>query len=85
MNQLIKCDLHDYLEIACMFHYQVKLTFKNGDKIQGTAGNIVLEIGREFLVLEPTDLDGIAQKVAINELAFMTVITPNALFKEIRF
>ena len=85
MNQLIKCHLHDYLEIACMFHYQVKLTFKHGEKIQGNASKIVLETGREFLVLEPSDLDGRVQKAAINELAFMTVITPNARFKEVRF
>ncbi|MBO9489094.1 Rho-binding antiterminator [Endozoicomonas sp. G2_1] len=32
---MLSCDLHDYLEIACMFNIPVVVTCINGDKYQG--------------------------------------------------
>lgn len=32
---ILKCDLHDYLEIACMFKLNVELTLKDTSKVIG--------------------------------------------------
>lgn len=33
MNKtILKCDLHDYLEIACLFHIEVELMLKDGTR-----------------------------------------------------
>ncbi len=40
MTQYIACAQYDYFEIACMHHYEVKLTLKNGETITGIAQNV---------------------------------------------
>ncbi|MGF1774808.1 Rho-binding antiterminator [Vibrio wakamikoensis] len=34
---MISCSDYDYVEIACMHRYPVRLSMKNGQKIEGTA------------------------------------------------
>lgn len=34
---MISCDQHDYIEIACMYRYPIKLTMKSGSVIECTA------------------------------------------------
>lgn len=34
---MISCSDYDYIEIACMHRYPVRLSMKNGEKIEGTA------------------------------------------------
>jgi len=34
---MMSCDQHDYVEIACMYHYSIKLTLKSGAEIEGHA------------------------------------------------
>jgi Rho-binding antiterminator len=34
-QKFLKCDLHDYLEIACLYKFEVKITLKDGTKILG--------------------------------------------------
>ncbi len=33
----ISCDLHDYLEIACLYRYKVNLELTSGARLSGTA------------------------------------------------
>ena len=51
MADVIRCDLYDYFEIACMRQYQVVLELLNGNKIEGTATNLKTKQGREWLLL----------------------------------
>ena len=83
MNQCrISCELHDYIEIACMYGYRVKLKFKDGQSLEGKAVDVITTAEkREFLVLD----DGHKQQVELNQLVKMTTLTPNASFKEITF
>ncbi|MFB9886313.1 Rho-binding antiterminator [Balneatrix alpica] len=32
--QPLDCDLHDYLEIACLFHYQLLIELTDGSRLQ---------------------------------------------------
>mgnify|MGYP006191562847 CR=1 FL=1 len=35
--QPLACDLYDYLEIACMHHYQLNIELVDGTHLQGEA------------------------------------------------
>ena len=37
----INCELHDFLEIACLYGYRVKLTLKDQQIIEGKALDII--------------------------------------------
>ena len=52
MADVIRCDLYDYFEIACMRQYQVVLELLNGNEIEGTATNLKTKQGREWLLLK---------------------------------
>ena len=84
MNQCsISCELHDYLEIACMYGYRVKLTLKDHQIIEGKALDILTSAEkREYVVID----DGHGQQqIELNQLGKMQVLTPNANFKEVYF
>ena len=80
----ISCELHDYIEIACLYGYRVQLELKNNRRMEGKAKNIITTAEkREFLIL---DIDnGRKQRVELNRLAKMRVLSPHAVFKEIAF
>ena len=81
-RRALSCELHDYIEIACLYEYRLKLTLKNEQTIKGKAKDIVTTAEkREYLIIE----DGLEQRVELIQLAKMEVMTPNALFKEINF
>jgi Rho-binding antiterminator len=44
---MLHCDLHDYLEIACMYNYRVELVFKTGATVEGKAMDVKLNDGRK--------------------------------------
>jgi len=80
--KLIDCELHDYLEIACMYGYRVKLDLKDGQGLEGKAIDLITTTEkREFLLLD----DGQKQLIELTQLVKMTTLTPNASFKEVAF
>jgi len=96
MGNIIACDLHDYVEIACMFSYQVKFELKSGQTITAipvTTKATKKEQGRqEFLLLKAvtnSKITGIAQltpgEILLTELKSMTVLNENARFSYIEF
>ncbi|MBX3616772.1 Rho-binding antiterminator [Nitrosomonas sp.] len=81
-NTVIDCELHDFVEVACMYRYQLKLILKDGQVIEGTAIDIVnTPEKRECLVIENDD----RHQVDLMLLAKMQVLTPNAKFQEVVF
>ena len=79
----ISCELHDYLEIACMYGYRVKLTIKNQQTIEGKAVDTVTTAEkREYLVI---DNGHEQQQIELNQLVKMDVLTPDAKFKKVSF
>lgn len=78
----IACELHDYLEIACLYHYQVKLTLKDHSTLEGKAiDTLTTAEKREYLLLD----NGQEQRIELNQLKKLTVLTPNAAFSEVVF
>ncbi|SDY32347.1 Rho-binding antiterminator [Nitrosomonas sp. Nm33] len=82
-QQIIECELHDYIEVACMYGYRVKLILKNQQVFEGKAKDIVTTAEkREFLII---DNEQGSQQVELIQLEKMQVLTPNAQFKEVVF
>jgi Rho-binding antiterminator len=79
----ISCELHDYLEIACLYGYRVKLTLKDHQIIEGKALDVLTTVEkREYLVI---DSGHEQQQIESNQLSKMQVLTANAKFKEVAF
>lgn len=81
-NQAIACELHDYIEIACMYGYRVKLTLTGHRSLEGKAIDVVTDQDkREFLVID----NGERQQVELSEIFEMEARSPGAKFQSIRF
>ncbi len=78
----ISCELHDYVEVVCMYGYQLKLTLKDGRIVEGKAVDIMSSPEkREYLMIN----NGTQQQVDLTELAKMEVLTPNTRFNQVIF
>ncbi len=78
----IACELHDYIEIACMYGYLVKLTLTEHRSFEGKAIDVVTDQDKcEFLVID----NGERQKVELSEIVEMETRTLGAKFQNIRF
>ena len=78
----ISCELHDFVEVACMYGYQLKLILKNNQIVVGKAIDIVSSPEkRECLVIDSDS----RQHIELTQLAKMQVLTPNAKFSEVIF
>ncbi|MBA2484072.1 MAG: Rho-binding antiterminator [Nitrosomonas sp.] len=81
-NDAISCDLHDHIEVVCMYGYRIRLELKDQQIIEGTAVDIITSPEkREYLLIK----NGQEQQIELTQLAKMAVLTPNAHFKEIIF
>lgn len=78
----ISCELHDFVEVACMYGYQLKLILKNNEILEGKAIDIVNSPEkRECLMIDNAS----RQYIELTQLAKMQVLTPNAKFSEVVF
>ena len=78
----ISCEIHDFIEVACMYGYQLKLILKNNQIVEGKAIDIVNSLDkRECLIIDNDS----RQQIELTQLAKMQVLTPNAKFNEVIF
>jgi Rho-binding antiterminator len=78
----ISCELHDYIEIACMHRYQIKIKLKGGQAVTGVAVDTsITSEKREYLIVE----NGQKQSIELNQIAKIETLSPGAVFKEITF
>lgn len=78
----ISCDLHDHIEIVCMYGYQVRLILKDRQIFEGKAVDIITTADkREYLIIKNQQ----EQQIELTQLAKLQVLTPNARFKEVNF
>lgn len=50
----IQCQIYDYIEIACMRHYNLDIELKSGEIITGKAITTKVKNKQEFIVIETT-------------------------------
>ncbi len=78
----ISCDLHDHIEVVCMYGYRVRLELKDQQIIEGKAIDIITSPEKcEYLLIKNEQ----EQQIELAQLAKLQVLTPNARFKEINF
>jgi Rho-binding antiterminator len=82
----ISCDLHDYLEIASMYGYQVRLTLNDNQIIEGKAiDTLTTADKREFLIIDNNHGHGQKEQIELNQIRKMQALTLNAKFSEVVF
>lgn len=78
---MISCELHDHIEIVCLYRYSVKLTLKSGAEVEGIALDIRRNAQREeCLVLNHND-----NLIVLEHIKKMEVLVENPHFKEVFF
>lgn len=86
MHKPISCELFDYIEIACMFGYHVRLTIRNGDTLVGKALTTQIDQDKHEQMIIQTDKTGEQrQSVDTGTIKSLDVLTPNARFRHIDF
>ncbi|MGP9800026.1 Rho-binding antiterminator [Rheinheimera sp. NSM] len=80
---MLKCDLHDYIEIVCLYHYPLKLTLSTGAVLSGTAVTTRYNDQRqECLVIRQNDND---EPVLLEDIALLEVTVANPHLQQVRF
>ena len=83
MNTPIDCTLHDHLEIACLYRYDLRVVFQDGTSVEGCAVNTAtLPDKTEVLQLI---VETVPVNVPMHTLATIEVLTPNAQFQTLNF
>ena len=81
----IACELHDYIEIACMYRYPVLLILDSGEEIKGIATDTSTKKDKtEYLVL----LDEKSKEkieIELTKLIKMKSLIKNPHFNEVNF
>ncbi|UUT22918.1 Rho-binding antiterminator [Pseudomonas sp. T8] len=81
--QPLNCDLHDYLEIACMHQYDLHIELLQGPGFVARALTTRTAPSKEeFLVLENEEGQGVAE-VRLDQLLAITPLDSNASFGRI--
>ncbi|KFA97141.1 Rho-binding antiterminator [Vibrio sp. ER1A] len=80
---MISCSDYDYIEIACMYRYPVKLTMKVGLPLEGIALDTARdESNNECLKLNVKETDVL---VILDEINKLEVLVENPHFSEVVF
>lgn len=78
----IDCTLHDYLEVACLFGYELEVLQKSGAVVIGNAVTTRTAAGEEFLELKA---GAHTVEVPMHEINKVLVRTLDAQFTELKF
>lgn len=80
---MISCDLHDKVEIACMFRYPVNVVLKTGFKLTGTAVDTQSNDAHEECIKLDIDKDSVL--VELNSIRKVEVRVDNPHFRSVDF
>jgi len=80
---MVSCNEYDYIELACLYQYSVKLTMKVGAPITGIARDTVRNENRqECILISRNEIDTAVEFSGISKLE---VLTENEHFTEVVF
>lgn len=80
---MISCQLHDYIEIACMYRFKVRLTLHSGVSLEGVALGTTYNRERQECLLLDTGFG--KQFVALDQLKSMQALAENPHFDIVNF
>lgn len=77
----LDCDLHDYVEIACLYRYRLQVTLLDGNIVEAEAVTTRTNPDKqEFLVL---DQDSRELNIRLDQIRTIQVLTPSAKFERV--
>ena len=79
----MSCNEHDYVEIACMYQYPIKITMKAGNVLECTALDTQYNSAREECI--KVNVKGIDKEVIIDKISKIEVCVENPYFKLVCF
>ena len=80
---MISCEQHDYVEIACMYRYLIKLTLKSGLAIEGIAMDTKRNNNQEECIQIKTHNTN--SLVVLDTVSKMDALIENPHFKSVIF
>lgn len=80
---MLQCDLHDYIEIVCLYQYPLRLTLVDGQQLHGSALTTGYNAQRqECLSLRQSNGE---LQVVLDDIALLEVTIPNPHLQQVRF
>lgn len=76
---MISCSDYDYIEIACMHRYPVRLTFKDGESLEGKALDTARNEDKQECI--KLVVDSTEQLVVLDSLSKLEVLVDNPHFQ----
>jgi Rho-binding antiterminator len=80
---MISCGQYDYIEIACMYRFPVRLTLRSNDVVEGIAMDTQLNENREECI--KVESEGVERLVVLDDLSKLEVCVDNPHFKVVSF
>lgn len=82
-NNIISCQIHDHVEIACLYGYQVELVMNDNSRLQGQAKTTQTGADKkEWLLLNQGNQ---VTRVELKQIKRMIALTDNPHFGVIDF
>lgn len=79
----IACELHDYLEVACLYGYDIRISLIEDSVIEGQA--LTTRTGSDKIEYLTVKTGSHTADVAMQEISSVTAITPNPYFSIVSF
>ena len=74
----IQCSHHDYIEIACLHHYELNIEFTSGEWIRGIADTTQTNTAKEEHLI--VRIKGVKRAIRLDFIRSITPIDKNAVF-----
>ena len=80
---MLKCDLHDYIELVCLYHYPLKLTLNSGAVFTGKALTTRYNDQRQecLIIRQHNDAE---QQVVLDDITLLEVTVSNPHLQQLR-
>lgn len=83
MTAPISCDLHDHLEVACLYRYRLLIELTDRTQIIAQARTTLTDSDKtEYLILEES---GQVQRIPMHLIAWIEPLTEGARFGRVNF
>ena len=80
---MLSCAIHDYIEIACLYHYRIQITLIDSETIQGEAMTTRISTNKkEYLLIQHASAQ---QEIELDNIKSMQALTHNPHFDKIDF
>ncbi|WP_331774555.1 Rho-binding antiterminator [Sulfurospirillum sp. 1612] len=80
---MISCAHYDYIEIACLYHYDIKLTLKSGEVIEGRALDTARNSDLKECIKIKTSVD--EPLIVLDDIMRLQIKTKNPHFQSVSF